>query len=150
MRRSVLVALASRHGPAHRVGELVAARLGAHGLAVDVVPAARVGALDRYGAVVVGGPVRLGRWHRDASRFLHRHRYELGRVPVAIFATDNHASARGNGEFERALADAPEVEPVTSAHFAAKRDDGAPRRSAGYDAEEIGRWAEELAHELGA
>lgn len=150
MRRSVLVAQASRHGPAGRAGELVADVLAAHGFAVDVLPTTRVDSLDPYGAIVVGGPLRLGRWHRDACRFLHRHRSELGRLPVAVFATERPPGDRRNGGIERALADAPEVEPVTSAHFpvAAGRWNASSR--AVYDPDEVRRWADELARELGA
>lgn len=146
MTRLVLVAQASGHGPASRVGEIVADRLSAHGLDVDLMPAARVAEPDRYGAVVVGGPMRLGRWHREAGRFLQRHRTALGRLPVAVFATDHHAVNGHNGGIERALADAPEVEPVTSARFALATRPGRPS----YDADEVRRWADELARELGA
>ncbi len=140
MTRSVLVAQASRNGPAGRAGELVADVLATHGLAVDVMPAARVDLLDRYGAIVIGGPTRLGRWHRDACRFLQRHHTTLGHLPVAVFTTERHAGTHPNGAIERALADAPEVEPVASAHFPLEQD----------DTQEIRRWAEGLARELGA
>jgi menaquinone-dependent protoporphyrinogen IX oxidase len=144
--RLVLVAQASRHGPASRAGELIADTLSAHGLAVDVMPAARVAAPDRYGAVVVGGPTRLGHWHREAGRFLQRHRAALGRLPVAVFATGHGAVNGHDGSIEHALASAPEVEPVTSARFAVASRHG----RASYDADEVRRWAEELARELGA
>jgi flavodoxin len=150
MKRSVLVAQASRHGPTGRVGQLVADVLAAHGLSVDVRPAARVDALDRYGAIVVGGPTRLGRWHPAASRFLHRHRSALGHLPVAVYTTDRHALERRDGAIERALAGAPEVEPVTSARFPITPDTLRPNGRAGCDPEEVRRWAEELARELGA
>jgi menaquinone-dependent protoporphyrinogen IX oxidase len=150
MRRSVLVAQASRHGAAGRVGEVVADVLTAHGLAVDVMSVARVTAPDRYGAIVVGGPMRLGRWHRGASRFLHRHRLVLGRLPVAVFATERHPDDRRDGALERALAGAPEVEPVMSAHFAIVPGPSRPSRQTDLDQDEVRRWAEELARELGA
>jgi flavodoxin len=149
MTRSVLVAQASRHGPTGRVGELVADVLAAHGLAVDVLPAARVEALEAYGAIVVGGPTRLGRWHPAATRFLHRHRTVLGHLPVAVYTTERHALERRDGAIERALAGAPEVEPVTSARFPVTPDTARPNGHAGFDAEEVRRWAEELARELG-
>jgi menaquinone-dependent protoporphyrinogen IX oxidase len=41
---------------------------------------------DRYGAVIVGGPMILG-WHRAARRFVSRHRGALQAVPVAYFCT---------------------------------------------------------------
>lgn len=140
MKRSVLVAQASRNGPAGRVGRVIADVLATHGLSVDVTPAAQVDLLEPYGAIVIGGPTRLGRWHRDACRFLQRHRTTLGRLPVAVFTTERHMVPRHDGAVERALADAPEVEPVASAHFPVEPD----------DADEVRRWAEELARELGA
>lgn len=149
MRRSVLVANAAQHGSARRAGELVADVLAAHGLSVDVLPAAQVDALDRYGAVVLGGPTtRLGRWHREARRFLHRHGTTLGRRPVAVFATERHAAGRRDGAIEHALVGAPDVEPVTTARFAV----GARSGGGGHDPDpdEVRRWAEELARELGA
>jgi menaquinone-dependent protoporphyrinogen oxidase len=36
-----------------------------------------------YGLAVLGAPLYSGRWHRDAHRFLKRHRQELAGVPVA-------------------------------------------------------------------
>src|SRR5271169_5073510 len=39
-----------------------------------------------YDLVVFGAPLYSGRWHRDARRFLRRHRRELAAVPVAVFA----------------------------------------------------------------
>ncbi|HZD87503.1 MAG TPA: flavodoxin domain-containing protein [Gaiellaceae bacterium] len=150
MRRSVLVVQASRHGPAGRVGELVADVLASHGLAVDVMPAGRVELLDRYGAIVVGGPTRLGRWHREARRFLQRHHTTLGRLPVAVFTTERHAADRRDGAIARALADAPEVEPVTTAHFPVEPGRAGQQGGGACDSDEVRRWADELARELGA
>jgi flavodoxin len=146
VRRSVLVAQASTHGPASGVAELVAETLGAHGLSVDLIAASRVETLDRYGAVVVGGPMRLGRWHREVGRFLQRHRTVLARLPVAVFATERRAGEHRGSGIERALANAPEIEPVTSGLFVVAPHDGGPR----YAAAEVRRWANELAAELGA
>lgn len=139
MKRSVLVAQASPRGAAGHAGELIADVLANHGLAVDLKPATQVDLLDRYGAIVVGGPTRLGRWHRDARRFLQRHHTRLGDLPVAVFATEHHTTDHNN-TIERALADTPEIEPITSAHFPTDPD----------STDAIRRWAEELAHELGA
>jgi menaquinone-dependent protoporphyrinogen oxidase len=147
--RSVLVAQASPHGPAGRAGAIIADVLAAHGLAVDVMPAARVERLDRYGAIVVGGPTRLGRWHHDARRFLQRHRGALGRLPVAVFATERQGDPHDGG-IERALAGAPEIEPVTSAHFPVATAGWSQSRRSDCDPAQIRGWAEELARELGA
>jgi menaquinone-dependent protoporphyrinogen oxidase len=65
----------------------VAARLRELGREVDVGPAAEVGTLQPYGAVVGGGALYAGRWHRDARHFLAKHRDELKHIPIAVFAT---------------------------------------------------------------
>ncbi len=40
-----------------------------------------------YDAVVIGGAIYGGRWHRDARRFVRRHRDALGRRPVWMFSS---------------------------------------------------------------
>ena len=147
LRHSVLVAHAAKDGSARRAGEAVAARLAALGLDVDVRPSTTVDELAGYEAVVVGGPVRFGRWHHDARAFLSRHRGSLARMPVAVFATE--AAREHDGELELALVDVPELEPVATGRFAAPshRLPFASDRTA--DADDIERWATELACELG-
>ena len=64
----------------------------------------------------------MGRWHRDARRFLHRHRRVLGTMPVAVYAMGpttmaDHAVASSLGQLERGLASAREVSPVAVGVF---------------------------------
>ena len=86
MSQPILVAYATKRESTHEVADAVAARLRELGHEVDVRPAAEVGTLEPYGAVVLGGALYAGRWHRDARRFLAKHRDELARIPVAVFA----------------------------------------------------------------
>ena len=86
MSTSVLVAYASRHGSTQEVAEAVAATLRDCGLAVNVQPVGEVRSLDGYSAVVLGAPLYMYRWHKDARRFLSRHRKALTERPVAVFA----------------------------------------------------------------
>src|SRR4051812_31936738 len=118
----ILVAYASRHGSTREVAEAIAATLAERGLEVDVQPAASVKAVDAYDAVVLGGALYTGRWHRDARQFLARHRAALGRLPLAVFAMgprtledDDVASSRE--QLEQALARVPDVRPVAVAIF---------------------------------
>ena len=46
----------------------------------------QVRSLAGCGAVVLGAPLYMFRWHKDARRFLSRHREALTERPVAIFA----------------------------------------------------------------
>jgi menaquinone-dependent protoporphyrinogen IX oxidase/ribosomal protein S18 acetylase RimI-like enzyme len=82
--KRILIAYASMAGSTAEVARVVGDELAAGGLQVDVLPIEQVAALTGYDGVVVGGPMILG-WHRGARRFLHRHRAELQRLPLAVF-----------------------------------------------------------------
>jgi len=82
----ILVAYATKHGATADVAEAVASELRALGLEVDVVEARAAADVAGYDAVVVGAPLYMGRWHRDARVFLTRACRELARRPLAIFA----------------------------------------------------------------
>ncbi len=86
MSASVLVAYATRYGSTQEVAEAVAATLRERGLAVDFSPMRDVRTLDQYRAVVLGAPLYMFHWHKDALHFLARHREALTQKPVAIFA----------------------------------------------------------------
>ena len=86
MSASVLVAYATRYGSTQEVAEAVAATLREHGLEVDFQPMREVRTLDQYRAVVLGAPLYMFHWHKDALQFLARHRAALTARPVAIFA----------------------------------------------------------------
>lgn len=80
----ILVVFATRHGSTPEVAEAVAEELRAGGAEVDVRPASLDGGLRGYRAVVLGAPMILG-WHKDALRFIERHRYELATMTTVYF-----------------------------------------------------------------
>ena len=86
MSRSILVAYATRYGSTREVAEAVAATLREGGLEVDIQPIRQVRTLAGYSAVVLGAPLFMFRWHKDALHFLSRHRQALTERPVAVFA----------------------------------------------------------------
>jgi menaquinone-dependent protoporphyrinogen oxidase len=86
MSTSILVAYATRYGSTQEVAEAIAATLRERGLEVDLQPARDVHTLERYHAIVLGAPIYLSHWQKDARRFLARHRATLTARPVAIFA----------------------------------------------------------------
>jgi menaquinone-dependent protoporphyrinogen oxidase len=53
---------------------------------VDLAPVREVRTLVGYDAVVLGAPLIMFHWHKDALGFLARHREALAERPVAIFA----------------------------------------------------------------
>jgi menaquinone-dependent protoporphyrinogen oxidase len=85
MSASVLVTYATRYGSTQKAAEAIAAALREHGLAVDVQPVREVNTIEGYRTVVLGAPLYMFHWHKDALRFLTRHRAALSTRPVAIF-----------------------------------------------------------------
>jgi menaquinone-dependent protoporphyrinogen oxidase len=83
----VLVAYGSKMGGTKGLAEMVGTELEANGFRVDVMPARTVGDLTPYGAVIVGGALYSLRWHKDARRFIRRHREALQTKPVWLFSS---------------------------------------------------------------
>jgi menaquinone-dependent protoporphyrinogen oxidase len=83
---SVLVAYATTYGSTQGVAEAIAAALRDAGLTVKCQPVSQVQRLDDADAVVLGAPLYMFHWHKEAKRFLERHRQALAARPVALFA----------------------------------------------------------------
>ena len=153
----VLIVYASKKGSTREVAQAIADRLEVDGLRTVVQPASDPVDLGAFDAVVVGGALYMGRWHRDARRFLHRHRRVLGTMPVAVYAMGpttmaDHAVASSLGQLERGLASAREVSPVAVGVFGGVVDPARlhfpfnrmpPSDARDWDA--ISAWADELA-----
>jgi menaquinone-dependent protoporphyrinogen oxidase len=115
---SVLVAYATRYGSTREVAEAVAATLREGGLEVAFQPMRDVRTLAGYSAVVLGAPLYMFRWHKDARRFLARHRQALAERPVAIFAPgpvtagDEQEWQSSREQLDKELAKFPWLKPV--------------------------------------
>jgi len=156
----MLVAYASKHGSTREVAEAVAGALRRSGHDVDLRPAREVDGVDGYDAVVLGAPLYVGRWHREATAFLKRHRRALAAKPVAIFALgplkdteEERADARA--QLDRALEKVPEVEPLAVIVFGGAIEPATLRfpfnrmpRTDIRDWDAIAAWAEGLPVEL--
>jgi menaquinone-dependent protoporphyrinogen oxidase len=86
MSNSILVTFSTVYGSTQEVAERIAATLREQGLEVDLQPAKQVRSLDQYRAVVLGAPLYMFHWHKDALNFLSKHRAALAQKPIAIFA----------------------------------------------------------------
>ena len=86
MANLILVTFSTIYGSTREVAEQVAATLREQGLAVDLQPIKQVRSLDQYRAVVLGAPLYMFHWHKDALNFLSKHRTALAQKPLAIFA----------------------------------------------------------------
>jgi menaquinone-dependent protoporphyrinogen oxidase len=127
MSDSILVAYATRYGSTQEVAEAVAETLRERGLEVDIGPMRDVRDLDQYRAVVLGAPLYMVHWHKDALHFLARHREALTQRPVAIFALGPlHAEEKEfqevRGQLDKELAKFPWLTPAAIAIFGGKFD----------------------------
>jgi menaquinone-dependent protoporphyrinogen oxidase len=83
----VLIAYGSKRGSTGEIAKAIGWTLEETGLEVDVRPAAEVGDVGPYGAVVLGGAVYINLWHRDAKRFGRRFTGALRNRPVWLFSS---------------------------------------------------------------
>jgi menaquinone-dependent protoporphyrinogen oxidase len=84
--RRVLVAFASKHGSTGEVADAITETLRELGHRVDCLPATSAHTIAEYDAVIIGGALYMGRWHRDAVRFCHKHSRDLAERPWVAFA----------------------------------------------------------------
>jgi menaquinone-dependent protoporphyrinogen oxidase len=127
MSASVLVAYATRYGSTQEVAEAVATTLRERGLAVDIQPMREVRTLEGYRAIVLGAPLYMFHWHKDALHFLARYRAALIARPVAIFALGPfHAEEKEfqevRAQLDKELAKFPWLTPAALAIFGGKFD----------------------------
>ncbi|MEV5312443.1 flavodoxin domain-containing protein [Streptomyces sp. NPDC052610] len=108
MTEKVLVAYGTTNGSTARIAETVADVLRTRGLTVETAPAGAVDDVTPYDAVVVGGALYAGRWHKDARRFVRRHRRALAERPLWLFSSGPLDSSAG----ERNIAPVPGVRRV--------------------------------------
>ena len=91
----ILLVCATRHGSTCEVADAIAEELRTAGHQVDQRPVAEAPGPAGYDAVLVGGPMIMG-WHRQAVKYVKKHRGDLERLPTALFITA--ASLTDTGE----------------------------------------------------
>jgi len=127
MSKPILVAYTTLHGSTQEVAEAVAAELRQAGLSVDFQLLGKVRSLKPYGAVVIGAPLYMFHWHKDALNFFKRHRAELISRPVAIFALgpfhdEEQEWQDVRAQLDKDLAKFPWLNPVAVQIFGGKFD----------------------------
>ncbi|WP_433684635.1 flavodoxin domain-containing protein [Nocardia sp. CA-119907] len=84
---SVLVAYGSKRGGTAEIAQWIGDTLREAHIAAEVKSADEVRSLSGYGAVVLGGALYSGRWHRHARGFARRFARQLRERPVWVFGS---------------------------------------------------------------
>jgi menaquinone-dependent protoporphyrinogen oxidase len=124
---SILVTYASRYGSTQEVAAAVTTTLRERGLEVDLQHMRDVQSLEGYSLVVLGAPIYIGHWHKDAQSFLSRHREALMQRKVAIFTlgpiqTDEKEWEGVHTQLDQELANFPWLNPIGLELFGGKYD----------------------------
>jgi menaquinone-dependent protoporphyrinogen oxidase len=103
----ILVTYGSKMGGTAGIAELVGQALTDAGFQADVRPVSEGDNIEAYDAVIVGGALYSGRWHRAARRFIKRHTGALRERPVWLFS-----SGPLNGSAAGAIPPVPQVDEL--------------------------------------
>ncbi|MCQ4205689.1 flavodoxin domain-containing protein [Streptomyces longispororuber] len=159
----VLVAYGTKNGSTGEIAAHVADVLARAGCATTVRPAGEaLRDFSGYDAVVLGGALYAGRWHRDARRFARRARRALGTRPVWLFSSgplDASASERDLPPVPGVRRIADRLDARGHVTFGGRLDENARGRLARMivssgkggdfrDFTAITAWAERIAHDL--
>lgn len=125
----ILIGYTTPYGSTRDVVEVIAETLRANGLRVDLQSLRDIRSLDRYSAVIVGVALYMYHWHKDALKFLSRHRKMLLELPVAVFVFGptrvSHDDAEwqdSHDQLEKELAKYPWLKPAALKMFGGKFD----------------------------
>ena len=83
----VLVAYATKYGATAEIAEKIGQVLRQAGLPTDVLPVADVSDLTPYKAVVLGSAVYIGKWRKEAVKFLQANEKMLAKRQVWLFSS---------------------------------------------------------------
>jgi len=151
----ILVAYATKSGSTQEVAEYIGTVLQEDGADLELCPAKWVRErIEGYDLVMLGAPLYSGRWHRDAHRFLKRHREELGRVPVWVFGMGARSGSpeawrKARFQLDRALAKRAWLQPIASTVFGGvdpPDTDGVRRDLRDWD--QIRAWASDVSRSI--
>ncbi len=81
----ILIAYASKTGSTEEIAQAIGKELKAAGHTADVVGIGNVTSIQGYDAVLIGGPMYMGRIDGGVGKWVKHHYQDLTRVPVAGF-----------------------------------------------------------------
>lgn len=82
----ILVAVASKHGAAREIGQVITDELREHDLDATLVDAGEVKSLEGVDAVVLGSAVYMSQWLESARNFVSTFNEELRELPLWAFS----------------------------------------------------------------
>lgn len=157
----ILITWGSKRGSTRDIARMLAEHLEQRGHQVDLLPPGEAALAKGFDAVVVGGALYAGRWHRAARQFVASREKDLRTVPVWFFSSgplDESASRGDVPPTDQVRALMERVGALGHATFGGKLSSdvrGFPasaiaRKSAGdfRDPERIAAWAAQIAEEL--
>jgi menaquinone-dependent protoporphyrinogen oxidase len=166
MAERILVAYASRKGSTAEIAQAVGKELQSAGYSVDVVEMNTISSLAGYNAVVIGGPLYMGKVVGDVGKFVGKHREALVKLPVAAFTVGVAPVSKDPVQIDNAMkilhtSIAP-LQPIAETVFAGRVDPtklsfiqrwmiGKVKSPVGdfRDWDAIARWARELPGKMG-
>ena len=83
----ILVTYATKYGATAEIAEKIGEVLRQSGLPTDVLPVKEVGDLTPYTAVILGSAVYIGKWRKEAVKFLKANEQELAERDVWLFSS---------------------------------------------------------------
>ena len=127
MPASILVGYATRYGSTQEVAASIAATLREAGAEVDLQTLPKIRSLVGYRLLVLGAPLYMFRWHKDARAFISGHQETLKKIRVAAFAMgpfhdEEKEWQAARAQFEKELASFPSFTPVAHEVFGGKFD----------------------------
>jgi menaquinone-dependent protoporphyrinogen oxidase len=129
MASKILVAFATRYGSTQEVAEAITATIHEAGAEAELKLLREVRTLQDYTAVVLGAPLMMFKWHKDAFSFLSRHRQAIQKLPVAVFALgpvhdphDEEEWKNSRAQLSKELAKVPWFKPRVLEMFGGKFD----------------------------
>jgi menaquinone-dependent protoporphyrinogen oxidase len=87
MNKKVLVTYATKYGATAEIADKIGEVLREAGLSTDVLPVKEVEDLTPYTAVILGSAVYIGRWRKEAVKFMEKNEGALAERDVWIFSS---------------------------------------------------------------
>lgn len=87
MENDILITYASRYGSTAEIAQKIGEEIASNGFNVDISEVKDVHNLKQYRAVILGSAVYIGKWRKDAIRFLNMFEKDLTEKKIWIFST---------------------------------------------------------------